>query len=182
MSIISTMSRRDVLRIKLLSILIFSSRRRHTIYIGDWSSDVCSSDLRRPGASHEPGGRAFPGRTARAGLSVRTHRPGRRPGRSGTHGRVDPRPAGTRGRQDSYERAGVARLGEEARRLDQAGRLCATDVPRRWFRKRRYAETPEPVVGEIRHLLDYVLIAVRVRVSDRHPADPGSKSRRIRGR
>src|SRR5437762_12561144 len=30
----------------------FSSRRRHTRYIGDWSSDVCSSDLlarsRRP--------------------------------------------------------------------------------------------------------------------------------------
>src|SRR5208337_5184640 len=24
----------------------FSSRRRHTSYIGDWSSDVCSSDLR----------------------------------------------------------------------------------------------------------------------------------------
>ena len=23
----------------------FSSRRRHTRYIGDWSSDVCSSDL-----------------------------------------------------------------------------------------------------------------------------------------
>src|SRR5437763_9204006 len=23
----------------------FSSRRRHTSYIGDWSSDVCSSDL-----------------------------------------------------------------------------------------------------------------------------------------
>src|SRR5437764_5727586 len=23
----------------------FSSRRRHTTYIGDWSSDVCSSDL-----------------------------------------------------------------------------------------------------------------------------------------
>src|ERR1017187_10757090 len=27
------------------NILFFSSRRRHTIYIGDWSSDVCSSDL-----------------------------------------------------------------------------------------------------------------------------------------
>src|SRR5437763_13695500 len=28
----------------------FSSRRRHTRYIGDWSSDVCSSDLgRSPG-------------------------------------------------------------------------------------------------------------------------------------
>src|SRR5437879_8549162 len=28
-----------------LSIFFFSSRRRHTRYIGDWSSDVCSSDL-----------------------------------------------------------------------------------------------------------------------------------------
>src|SRR6266487_5781304 len=27
----------------------FSSRRRHTIWTGDWSSDVCSSDLRRGG-------------------------------------------------------------------------------------------------------------------------------------
>src|SRR5437762_1615286 len=27
-------------------IFFFSSRRRHTRYIGDWSSDVCSSDLR----------------------------------------------------------------------------------------------------------------------------------------
>src|SRR5437879_11428489 len=26
----------------------FSSRRRHTRYIGDWSSDVCSSDLVLP--------------------------------------------------------------------------------------------------------------------------------------
>src|SRR5437879_13806035 len=26
----------------------FSSRRRHTRYIGDWSSDVCSSDLPMP--------------------------------------------------------------------------------------------------------------------------------------
>src|SRR5437879_10236051 len=29
-----------------ISIVLFlSSRRRHTRYIGDWSSDVCSSDL-----------------------------------------------------------------------------------------------------------------------------------------
>src|SRR5437879_8918197 len=27
-------------------LFFFSSRRRHTRYIGDWSSDVCSSDLR----------------------------------------------------------------------------------------------------------------------------------------
>ena len=31
----------------------FSSRRRHTRYIGDWSSDVCSSDLLEV---HEAGG------------------------------------------------------------------------------------------------------------------------------
>src|SRR5215210_6586127 len=28
-----------------ISFFFFSSRRRHTRYIGDWSSDVCSSDL-----------------------------------------------------------------------------------------------------------------------------------------
>src|SRR5437762_12036196 len=37
----------------------FSSRRRHTRYIGDWSSDVCSSDL-----EFGPGGR---GRRSRSG-------------------------------------------------------------------------------------------------------------------
>src|SRR5437879_11953099 len=30
---------------KFLFFFFFSSRRRHTRYIGDWSSDVCSSDL-----------------------------------------------------------------------------------------------------------------------------------------
>src|SRR5437763_10650218 len=30
-----------------LVVFFFSSRRRHTRYIGDWSSDVCSSDLAR---------------------------------------------------------------------------------------------------------------------------------------
>src|SRR3989339_1372008 len=29
----------------LIEILFFSSRRRHTILVSDWSSDVCSSDL-----------------------------------------------------------------------------------------------------------------------------------------
>ena len=32
-------------RIKYFKYFFFSSRRRHTRYIGDWSSDVCSSDL-----------------------------------------------------------------------------------------------------------------------------------------
>src|SRR5437762_14190897 len=35
----------------------FSSRRRHTRYIGDWSSDVCSSDLRRISSMCSPRGR-----------------------------------------------------------------------------------------------------------------------------
>src|SRR5690348_18217265 len=30
-----------------LSVFFFSSRRRHTRWTGDWSSDVCSSDLDR---------------------------------------------------------------------------------------------------------------------------------------
>src|SRR5262245_62674374 len=34
-------------------IFFFSSRRRHTRCLSDWSSDVCSSDLRRPGALAE---------------------------------------------------------------------------------------------------------------------------------
>src|SRR5947209_14033305 len=33
----------------VLSFFFFSSRRRHTRYWRDWSSDVCSSDLRRRG-------------------------------------------------------------------------------------------------------------------------------------
>src|SRR5437762_5507120 len=38
-----------------LCYFFFSSRRRHTRYIGDWSSDVCSSDLavRRAAAQDE---------------------------------------------------------------------------------------------------------------------------------
>src|SRR6266446_6142951 len=35
----------------------FSSRRRHTRLQGDWSSDVCSSDLEQPVIAHVPPGR-----------------------------------------------------------------------------------------------------------------------------
>src|SRR5437764_528543 len=41
----------------------FSSRRRHTSYIGDWSSDVCSSDL---WTSHSGARAARSSRTARS--------------------------------------------------------------------------------------------------------------------
>src|SRR6266487_3445426 len=35
-------------------IFFFSSRRRHTRWTGDWSSDVCSSDLGLQGLDHLP--------------------------------------------------------------------------------------------------------------------------------
>src|SRR2546426_2241795 len=35
----------------MMSFFFFSSRRRHTRLQGDWSSDVCSSDLGRVGPS-----------------------------------------------------------------------------------------------------------------------------------
>src|SRR5256885_4657351 len=50
----------------LLYFFFFSSRRRHTRLQGDWSSDVCSSDLRRAG---ERPMRAWPaGATFRLGF------------------------------------------------------------------------------------------------------------------
>src|SRR3712207_7358016 len=41
-----------------LLVVFFSSRRRHTRYWRDWSSDVCSSDLRR---SSHPATKGAPG-------------------------------------------------------------------------------------------------------------------------
>src|SRR6266705_583458 len=40
-------------------VIFFSSRRRHTISYGDWSSDVCSSDLLRPGSKSQQAGRGL---------------------------------------------------------------------------------------------------------------------------
>src|SRR5690606_39932276 len=63
------------LRYLLSVIFFFSSRRRHTRFSRDWSSDVCSSDL-RPGAGHQPvpvaGERGRRGRPDRTGAGVVT--------------------------------------------------------------------------------------------------------------
>src|SRR2546426_2007832 len=71
----------------------FSSRRRHTRLQGDWSSDVCSSDLARPmslvrsadlhAVPHHRGGRRGPVDRRHAGL--RTDGPLRRGRRAGHH-------------------------------------------------------------------------------------------------
>src|ERR1017187_4097088 len=46
-------------------LFFFSSRRRHTRYIGDWSSDVCSSDLLgAPDGARLIDGEPVPGRRA----------------------------------------------------------------------------------------------------------------------
>src|ERR1017187_9589961 len=58
--------------------IFFSSRRRHTRYIGDWSSDVCSSDLdshTRP--SPIGNGAVLMGRSTNEGdPDLRTYAPG----------------------------------------------------------------------------------------------------------
>src|SRR5256885_3952712 len=45
----------EVVRVIFSVCFFFSSRRRHTILQGDWSSDVCSSDLELQGALRDPG-------------------------------------------------------------------------------------------------------------------------------
>src|SRR6266850_3646526 len=49
-----------IFSLKIISgfFFFFSSRRRHTRLQGDWSSDVCSSDLRRQGRVRGGGPRA----------------------------------------------------------------------------------------------------------------------------
>src|SRR5436189_1947630 len=69
-----------------LIFFFFSSRRRHTRYIGDWSSDVCSSDLR---ADRLRGRRAPPPLTRRGRGVDRGSPPTDR--RCGHHGSTDGR-------------------------------------------------------------------------------------------
>src|SRR5438876_8702968 len=75
-------------------ILFFSSRRRHTRWTGDWSSDVCSSDLaarqRRPVgvASGRRRVRENDGRTALREDALDQEGLGRRPERRSEERRV----------------------------------------------------------------------------------------------
>src|SRR5947207_15247812 len=79
---------------RVLFIFFFSSRRRHTRSLCDWSSDVCSSDLTIPAA---------------AGQSPRRQR---RPGTTGDRRCRGSRPKSTsRGAGESEER----RVGKECR-------------------------------------------------------------------
>src|SRR5699024_11512344 len=59
-------------------IFFFSSRRRHTRSKRDWSSDVCSSDLRPPARHRGLRRRGGPRRAAPAGVRLRPPRVRRR--------------------------------------------------------------------------------------------------------
>src|SRR5205814_8006856 len=50
----------------MIFFFFFSSRRRHTRCLSDWSSDVCSSDLRCPGYTARHGQDASASRAGRA--------------------------------------------------------------------------------------------------------------------
>src|SRR5688572_31551060 len=68
----------------------FSSRRRHTRFDCDWSSDVCSSDLRRFHVADASGLRPHVARGV-AALGVPAHRPSPPPVRRVTDGGGSPR-------------------------------------------------------------------------------------------
>src|SRR5436189_1343351 len=58
------------LTLPLLNAFFFSRRSRHTRYIGDWSSDVCSSDLTACTVADLGGAAGAAGRGGMAGAGI----------------------------------------------------------------------------------------------------------------
>src|SRR6266487_4125522 len=118
-------------------VFFFSSRRRHTRWTGDWSSDVCSSDLHRADAPRT-GDRA----THRGVHSSR--RPARRGGGGGRtgpphQGRVAERPDAVRHRDRRARQPGRA---AGARDRSRAPRSDAGGTP-----DRGHGARPQVVAG-----------------------------------
>src|SRR3712207_7116073 len=68
---------REILLLRTsLFCFFFSSRRRHTRYWRDWSSDVCSSDLGAAAQQHGQLVAAQPGEHGVPGAHVRAQQPG----------------------------------------------------------------------------------------------------------
>src|SRR5688500_20115407 len=86
----------------------FSSRRRHTRLQGDWSSDVCSSDLRG----------------TQAALRKRARRPARLAGAgqfaAGARDRSSD--AALAGRRGAHRRAKIGRASCKGKRVERGGR------------------------------------------------------------
>src|SRR6266566_4611682 len=88
-----------LLHILFMIFFFFSSRRRHTRLQGDWSSDVCSSDLARPSSS----------RRSRKSLSTLWWKPG-----------------SSRSRPSAYLKSIRHRTASAASRSDRSSRNCST--------------------------------------------------------
>src|SRR5437763_6607967 len=117
----------------------FSSRRRHTRYIGDWSSDVCSSDLspaRLPRPSLARSARGVP-QEMRAVRGVRCARAARdrRNRRALAAARAQRRAAGVR-RPRARGAEGAATRGTHAR--------IRTALPLAWTRVAAPVPAPGP--------------------------------------
>src|SRR5688500_20399632 len=91
-----------------IMIFFYSSRRRHTRLQGDWSSDVCSSDLRTPSTSTDDS------RTA-SSSSIPT---------PGTAGSSSSTRTSSSGLSSSYERG---KRSEERRVGRECGRGCRSE-------------------------------------------------------
>src|SRR3989454_2944482 len=116
-------------------VFFFSSRRRHTRLQGDWSSDVCSSDLGRPGELPAGQGRRRRGRVLRG-----DGRP--EAGRDDRGGTVSGDPRSQGGRAGARHEA-AGRLGEEE------GRLMTASSPQPF----RTGDTPLPDIIILTHKL-----------------------------
>src|SRR5438046_3991185 len=111
----------------------FSSRRRHTRLVSDWSSDVCSSDL-HPEADRGDDG---PGAVRRGVQEARAQ--SQRLSRTGQEGHRAPEGAnGVGGRREGDQ---VARADHRRRRRWYDPRACGRDVPpARWRRDGRHGK------------------------------------------
>src|SRR5262249_58551828 len=89
-------------------VFFFSSRRRHTRLVSDWSSDVCSSDLRRHRVRHV----LLDRRELRHGRHLRERRLRRLPGR---HLQGERRGLHRRQRVHLRQRSEERRVGKEGR-------------------------------------------------------------------
>src|SRR5690606_39985955 len=88
----------------------FSSRRRHTSFSRDWSSDVCSSDLPRP-----RGPQRVVGRRRRGGGAVAARLRGVGPAVGVPRGRGDRRLPVVLARGQVPQRSEERRVGKESR-------------------------------------------------------------------
>src|SRR2546430_3241575 len=172
----------------------FSSRRRHTRFDCDWSSDVCSSDLGRP-AGQRPVDRAWRGRRDRRELRPADHRDRRtrRRARLGTHDRTRPAdrllaadrprsavgtgegraPPVVRARRRRTRRPGPPAAHPQLHRRRGTGTRPGAD-PRRHRRPGQPARRGRPRGAGTR----YVRTARAARVGDRGTADPGVRQAR----